>query len=63
MLYILKSFYNTLIVYPKEKRATQSVSKSTNAFFNQLLGFFSSSCNLKSYAVHSAIKVSNFIFR
>mgnify|MGYP007035510232 CR=1 FL=1 len=32
MLYILKSFYNTLIVYPKEKRATQSVSKSTNAF-------------------------------
>ena len=47
-----------IIVYAKERETAQTIGKCTYTleFFS-----FSLSINLKSYAVHSAIKVSNSI--
>ena len=46
---------------PKKREPPNPLAKALT-LFNQLLGFFSSSINLKSYAVHSAIKFSNPIY-
>ena len=61
MLYIIKSFDNAIIIYPKEKREPPKPLAKALTLFNQLLGFFSSSITLKSYAVHSAIRDFNSI--
>ena len=60
MLHIIKSFDDPIILYAKEKGTAQALEKALT-LFNQLLGFFSSSITLKSYAVHSAIKAFNSI--
>lgn len=60
MLHIFKSFDDPIILYAKEKGTSQALEKALT-LFNQLLGFFSSSITLKSYAVHSAIKAFNSI--
>ena len=46
---------------PKKSEPPKPFAKALT-LFSQLLGFFSSSFNLKSYAEHSAIRVSIFIF-
>ena len=45
---------------PKKSEPPKPLAKALT-LFNQLFGFLSSSINLKSYAVHSAIRFSNFI--
>ena len=63
MLHIVKSLDNTIIIYAKEKRAPPKPLAKALMLFNQLFGFFSSSINLKSYAVHSAIRLFNSIWQ
>ena len=60
MLHIIKAFDDAIIINAKEKGTAQAIGKALT-LFNQLLGFFSSSITLKSYAVHSAIRVFNSI--
>jgi hypothetical protein len=45
---------------PKKREPPKPLAKALTLFI-QLLGFFSSSITLKSYAVHSAIRVFNSI--
>jgi len=48
------------VIMPKKREPPKPLAKALT-LFNQLLGFFSSSITLKSYAVHSAIRTSNSI--
>ena len=48
------------IINAKEKGAPKPLAKALT-LFSQLLGFFSSSITLKSYAEHSAIRAFNSI--
>ena len=64
--FILNLYYYPLsiIVYVAEKGASQTIGKDAYALpppKKKLLGYFSLSINLKTYAVHSAIKVFNAI--
>ena len=56
MLYIIKTSGYTSLSMPKKRDPPKPLAKALT-LFNQLLGFFSSSINLKSYVVHSAIRV------